>query len=123
MTTYGLLFKGPEVNALAHPKLWIGLCTLVETIYEVSGEKAIVTSMWDQEHADDSLHYCGCAADVRSHTLNEDQKDLVLRRVRTALSTEYDIIIEFRGGSNEHFHLEWDKGKYDRRGALRAVVT
>lgn len=112
-------FKNAAVNANAHPELWRGLYELCVAIHDVAEEIPVITSIWDQRHSSISLHYIGCAADVRSKTLNSRHKTKVLERVQNSLGEDFDLILEAEGEPNEHFHLEFDVGKYDRKEAVR----
>lgn len=113
--------KNASVNFTGHPMLLRGLFTLCKIIHEVAGVVPVVTSMWDQRHSRESLHFIGCAVDVRSHYLTDEEKDEVLARASRKLGDEYDLILEGEGEPHEHFHLEWDKGKYDREASIRAA--
>lgn len=119
MPPFQVRFKNAAVNANAHPELWRGLYELCVAIYEIAGVLPVVTSIWDQRHSSVSLHYIGCAADVRSKTLAGPQKRKVLQRVQNKLGDDFDLILEAEGEPGEHFHLEFDAGKYDRKQAVR----
>lgn len=112
-------FKSGRVIPLMHPMLARGLWMLCEIIHSETGKVPVVTSIWDQTHSDVSLHFIGCAADVRSKTLSNEEKDRVLMRAISTLGDEYDLLIEDPDGPNEHFHLEWDKGKFNRSKSIR----
>lgn len=116
--------KSGAVNMVGHPRLMMGLLVLCETIYNETDGRVIpvVTSMWDQQHGENSLHYIGCAVDVRSHGLTEAEKDEVLEVARAELGDEYDLLLHPRGAPSEHFHLEWDMGKHNRKQTLRQAL-
>lgn len=114
--------KSAAVNFTGHPMLMRGMYVLCRNIYEIAGVVPVITSMWDQRHGKNSLHYIGCAVDVRSHYLNEAEKEEVLIQTRSDLDDEYDLILHPKGEPSEHFHLEWDAGKYDREAAVRASL-
>lgn len=115
-------YKSGAVNALMHPRLAWGLYVLCEAIYDIAEVIPVVTSVWDQSHGEVSLHYIGCAADVRSKNLTKSQKQKVLLTVQDKLGDEFDLILEADGEPHEHFHLEWDAGKFDRRAAVQAAM-
>lgn len=112
-------FKNEKVIPLMHPQLARGLWILCETIHAETGKVPVITSIWDQTHSDVSLHFIGCAADVRSKNLNSDEKDRVLHKTKSQLGTEYQLILEGEGQPREHYHLEWDQGKFDRSKSIR----
>lgn len=119
MPPFQVRFKNASVNARGHPELWRGLYELCVAIHEVGDEIPVITSMWDQRHSPVSLHYVGCAADVRSKTLTGSQKRKVLQRVQNRLGDDFDLILEAEGEPGEHFHLEVDVAKFDRKQAVR----
>ena len=124
MTPFQIRVKSDDVNLQGHPRLMHGLVVLCETIYDVTNGRVIpvITSVWDQTHGENSLHYIGCAGDVRSHYLNDEEKQQVLDQARAELGREYDLLLEGWGSPNEHFHIEWDVGKHDRVEAIREAL-
>lgn len=124
MAAFQIRIKSDDVNLVGHPRLMHGLVVLCRVIYDVTNGRVIpvITSVWDQLHSEESLHYIGCAGDVRSHYLSEEEKDEVLEKARRELGDEYDLLLESRYTPNEHFHLEWDVGKYDREEAIRQAL-
>lgn len=111
-------FKDRNIVALMHPQLARGLWILCTIIHGETGKIPVVTSIWDGHHSENSLHFIGCAADVRSKNLNGDEKHRVLHKTISRLGTDYDLILEAEGEANEHYHLEWDQGKFDRSRSI-----
>lgn len=122
MAEFQIRMKSGEVNMVGHPMLMRGLYVLCKTIYDVSGQVPVITSIWDQSHETNSLHYIGCAGDVRSHYLTESQKEAVLVHARDALGSDYDLLLHPRGEPSEHFHLEYDAGKVNRERTIREAM-
>lgn len=70
--------------------------------YRAQGmESMTITSARDGKHMKGSLHYCGCAVDLRIWGL-PDAKGLA-NRLRRNLSQEFDVILE-----DTHLHVEFD---------------
>lgn len=120
MPPFQVRFKrGAPIVATMHPELAHGLFTLCRLIHEETGKVPVVTSVWDQAHSDVSLHYIGCAVDVRSKHLSREEKQKVLHLARSRLGEDYDLLLEAEGEPGEHYHLELDSAKYDRHQAVR----
>lgn len=102
-------FKPSVMVPFVDTELLRGLIFFAETVKEITPTDEItVTSVVDGIHMKGSLHYEGKAADIRSHVYN---KELVLRIIaefKLHHDKEYDLIWEYAGTSNEHFHLEHD---------------
>lgn len=105
-----LRFK-PNVNpGRPHPMLVSALAVAVDT-FRTEGKDCVVTSICDGRHRWDSFHYSGMAVDLRSKHLAPDQKDRVLRKLRSRIGDGWDVILEARNDTNEHYHLEFDAGR------------
>lgn len=81
---------------------------VVESIYREIGKDCVITSANDSKHSDNSFHKKDGALDFRTHILSDSQKDYVLSEMKRRLNDSYDILLEGRGTSNEHFHIEND---------------
>ena len=80
---------------------------VVERIYEGYRVDCVITSANDSRHGTNSLHYKGCAIDIRTKTFGGDKEEL-RNEIAEALGDEFDVVIEDLGGLNEHMHIEWD---------------
>lgn len=69
---------------------------------------ATITSGTDGTHMTGSLHYVGSALDVRSKNMKAALKLAFMGMLRDRLGSNYQVILEYRGQSNEHFHIEYD---------------
>lgn len=67
-----------------------------------------VTSGNDRVHMRGSKHYTDEALDFRSKHLSTANKHALLAAVKKRLGRDYQAILEFEGGVNEHFHIEYD---------------
>lgn len=61
----------------------------------------VITSIIEGTHERASLHYTGCAADLRRPTSQPDA-EAVVRDLRDALGDDYDVILE-----GDHIHVEF----------------
>lgn len=74
-----------------------------ETIYTQHGAEAIITSVIDGKHSKGSLHYSGCAIDLRINNLQESAIHVVHQKLIEALGVDFDVILEL---DKQHFHVE-----------------
>lgn len=108
----GLSLK-PEVR-FADPLQAIPTILLVATLeFAHHGQECVVTSLGDGKHGEESLHPKGLAVDLRSKHLPSGLKQTILQALRIALP-QCDILLEYEGQPNEHYHLEWDP-EHNRR--------
>ena len=87
--------------------LWWAVAIVAEVL-ERYGADLWITSARDGEHKEGSFHYSGEAFDVRSKHLPRYVKLEVLEELRAALGNEFDVLFEYQGMPNEHFHIEHD---------------
>lgn len=90
-------------------QLCLGL-VVADQIYESMGvSECWVTSVHDSTHKNDSLHYLGRAVDLRTKTLTSHQRTEVVIKLKGRLGPlGFDVLLEDKGGPNEHIHIEWD---------------
>jgi len=78
-----------------------------EVFVMVTGRTAIVTSLLEGEHSENSLHYEGKAFDLRTRDLTDRQvsdiHDLLEQRLNNLGAGNFDVIVE-----PTHIHVEWD---------------
>lgn len=105
----GRVYSKPNVHLWEiDPELLEGLA-VAANIFGRHGLYCMVTSLNDDQHRTNSLHYKGRAMDLRSHHAPESCKDDILAELRAALGDErWDILLERRGEPGEHYHLEID---------------
>jgi hypothetical protein len=69
----------------------------------------VITSAHDGTHKTDSYHYIDYAIDVRSHSLSQITKGVILAALRAELAgLNYDVILEGLNTAMEHFHIEFN---------------
>lgn len=73
-------------------------------VYASHGYDAVITSLLDGLHARTSLHYAGCAADLRTTAalIPGSTVDAIAADIRKALTADYDVVVEA-----DHIHLEF----------------
>lgn len=75
---------------------------IIDQIMKQAGQEALITSVNDARHGKSSLHYNGCAVDIRSRWFTHPQQVLGLCKEALGNSPDYDMILE-----SDHFHLEY----------------
>lgn len=84
------------------PELLFGIM-VAKDVYAKHGYELIITSLNDAVHSHTSLHYSGCAVDLRTTVLDPDADWYsIAREIRAALNIHYDVINE-----GNHIHLEY----------------
>lgn len=102
-------FKSSVMMPFVDTELLRGLIYFAEVVDEaVPYSEITVTSLVDGIHMKGSLHYEGKAADIRSHTYSKTLILQIIDRFKEMYDAEYDLIWEYPGTANEHFHLEYD---------------
>jgi len=72
---------------------------IVEAVYQAHGAPFVITSIMEGTHKRASLHYVGCAADVR---LPPQDAVSIVAEAKAALGDDFDVILE-----GDHVHVEF----------------
>ena len=81
---------------------------VVDGVFADAGYPCIVTSGMEGSHSWGSLHYSGCALDLRSqHIKTVEEKQKIEQQCREHCGPDCDVILEDVGLPNEHFHVEY----------------
>lgn len=91
-----------------HPMVWYAIFTAAR-IWERHREDLVLTSVNDGVHpggARPSFHPRGLAFDARTHDLEAPM--IACEELRAALGPDFDVLLESRGGPNEHCHVQYD---------------
>ena len=85
------------------PELLLALI-IANDVYQKHDHDLVITSLLDGAHSRTSLHYAGCAADLRTTAANIPKSTVVAitADIRMALTVDYDVIEE-----RDHIHLEF----------------
>ena len=95
--------KSNSVNiAGIRPELLFAVM-VADKVYSEHGVECVITSVTDSKHGTTSLHYAGCAVDLRTSVFkSEDYAKAVSDEIRQRLNIDYDVIFE-----GDHIHIEW----------------
>ena len=84
------------------PQLVLALVICNEVYNEYDAE-LVITSVNDSTHSNTSLHYNGCAVDLRTRNLKDQaEKERVAQQLVGKLNRDFDVILE-----SDHIHLEY----------------
>lgn len=94
---------GVRIRGIA-PELVLALVVADQVYSEVAQENLVVTSVNDSEHSRTSLHYMGCAADLRTNNIAAGRRPIVADTLRRRLEPlgDFDVVLE-----KDHIHLEF----------------
>ena len=96
-------------NTVVTPKVVIIAAAVINAANTLGiGQDMLITSANDGKHMKRSKHYTNAALDFRTKHLTSQEKDDLVKEVKRQLGAQYDIILEHRGGINEHLHVEFD---------------
>lgn len=91
----------PGVRVLGvRPEIVLALAIL-QDVFAKAGVPFVITSIMEGTHSRASLHYTGCAADLRRPPDTARATELV-GLAKAALGDDFDVLLE-----SDHFHLEW----------------
>ena len=81
--------------------IWLA-AIITEAVLKKYGSELVLTSVNDGKHMDDSLHYKGCAFDVRTWHISGREMQ-VITDLKRELGPDYDVVLE-----KDHLHIERD---------------
>jgi len=92
--------KGPKISGVRAEIAFI--MPVIAKVFADINQECVITSVTDGAHSYGSLHYSGAAVDIRTRHLSEGQKRAVHSRIKSALNSEYDVVLE-----KTHIHIEF----------------
>jgi len=75
---------------------------VADQIYSECGAECVITEITGGKHGHQSLHYVGYAVDLRTRHLTGEQAASIVSDLKSALTDEYDVILE-----SNHIHIEF----------------
>lgn len=89
------------------PGMFFGLI-IADQVLTRSGSDCVITSGHEYEtrHAHTSLHYSGNGVDFRVHDIPPENREEVRREISDNCGVDYDVLHEYIGKDNEHYHME-----------------
>lgn len=75
---------------------------IIEGAFRDAGYDCTLTCCTDGKHSIGSLHYVGCALDLRISTIPVEKRELLRKEMAGRLGNEFDVVLE-----GDHFHVEF----------------
>jgi hypothetical protein len=109
------LKRGVSISGV-RPELVIAM-VVVSDVMAIYGDDCFITSVVEGKHSYNSLHYSGCAFDIRAKDLDTmEVAELVVEDIAEALTDDFDVILEWGDGIAPHIHVEYQPGPINPRG-------
>jgi hypothetical protein len=83
------------------PEMIIGLM-VANGVYIAHGKDMVITCALDGKHSVTSLHYAGCAVDIRTNYFTKATAIKVRDEIKERLGIDFDVILE-----SDHLHIEY----------------
>ena len=111
--TYPVAMKPGTSIVGVSPEMAFGM-VIIAGVFASRDVPCVVTACTDGPHMPGSLHYVGCAVDLRLPSrLRGSAADLAMvQELRAALGPEWDVILE-----TDHIHAEHDPKARERGSA------
>ena len=92
--------QGVRIFGLTPEILWaLDQCN---DVFDGHGENTTVTSGRGDVHSRQSLHYTGCAIDIRTRHIDKSKLPSIVEHLNSTLGKNYDVILE-----GNHLHIEY----------------
>lgn len=75
---------------------------IIEGAYRDAGYPLTLTAAIDGKHMAGSLHYAGCAVDLRTRDIPPDKLAPLRQAIQDRLGQDFDVVLE-----GDHFHVEY----------------
>ena len=74
---------------------------VIEGAFRDAGYNCVLTSGVDGKHSSGSLHYVGCAVDLRTRDIPEQKREPLRQEIARRLGPDFDVVLE-----KDHLHIE-----------------
>ena len=93
-----LIKAGVDISRL-RPEIRKRLNEIARRVWSIEQEELIITSTYDGNHSEGSLHYANLAVDIRSGKHGQEMRD----ELSNKLGMDYDVVL-----GTAHIHIEYD---------------
>lgn len=92
--------KNDSINLVGVvPQIFFALY-VIDQVYIEKRKDTVITSAIDGRHSKTSLHYSGCAVDIRIYA--DIDSVVLVKEIKRRLCIDFDVILE-----KNHIHCEW----------------
>ena len=96
-----MLMLKPDVRITGlRPEIILAI-VIAERAYAEIGCELMLTSGIEGQHSIGSLHYAGCAVDLRTLNVPAGKLPPLVEKIRAALGPDFDVVLE-----SNHLHVE-----------------
>ena len=96
-----MLMLKPDVRITGLRSEIILAIVIAERAYAEIGCELMLTSGIEGQHSAGSLHYTGCAVDLRTLNVPAGKLPPLVEKIRAALGPDFDVVLE-----SNHLHVE-----------------
>lgn len=93
-----LVKAGVDISRL-RPEIRKKLNEIARRVWSIEKTELVITSTYEGNHSEGSLHYANLAVDIRRHKKGQEVRD----ELRDKFGMDYDVILE-----SDHIHIEYD---------------
>ena len=93
-----LIKAGVDISRLK-PEIRKKLNEIARRVWSIAKEELIITSTYEGNHSEGSLHYADLAVDIRRMGYGQE----VRYELRDKLGMDYDVVLKA-----DHIHIEYD---------------
>ena len=89
-----------QAHSLA-PQLLLAIF-IADQVFAERASECVITALADGSHSSTSLHYAGCAVDLRTRHLGPGHAQIIHKELRGRLNMDWDVLLE-----PDHIHIEY----------------
>ena len=93
-----LIKAGVDISRLKRP-IRRALNKIAVVVWAIEREELVITSTYEGNHSERSLHYADLAVDIRKYK----RATRLTLELREKLGRDYDVVLE-----SDHIHIEYD---------------
>ena len=93
-----LIKAGVDISRL-RPEIRRKLKKIAQTVSACDGQELVITSTYEGNHSESSLHYVNLAIDIR----RDQAMSYSFKELKRTLGADYDVVQEAN-----HIHIEYD---------------
>lgn len=93
-----LIKAGVDISRL-RPEIRKKQNEIARIVWSIEKEELVITSTYEGNHSEGSLHYADLAEDIRRHKKGQQVRD----ELKNKFGIDYDVLLK-----SNHIHIEYD---------------